>query len=287
MNYDALFSFAVFAEELNFTRAATRLALSQPALHVKIRKLAEELGRPLYRKQGRALLLTAEGVKLAAYAREVRDRGQAVLEELRGGSQTGPVVLAAGEGAFLYLLGPALRRFPKERWPLRLLTLRGPETLEAVASARAHVGVVAGAQRPEELESRALCEVGQKVVVPAGHRLARRRHVAPRDLGGEPLIVVPAGLPHRAMLEQALAADGARLMVAVEATGWELMLHFARCGMGLAVVNDFCPAPRGMVGVPLTGVPTVTYWLVRRQAMRTPGAEALWALLGEERAERG
>ncbi len=286
MNYDALLSFAVFAEDLNFTRAAARLALSQPALHVKIRKLAEDVGRPLYRKQGRALLLTSEGTKLAAYAREVRDRGQAVLEELRGGPQSGPVVLAAGEGAFLYLLGPALRRFPKERWPLRLLTLRGPETLEAVAASRAHVGVVAATQRPEELESQALCKVGQRVIVPAGHRLARRRHVAPRDLHKEPLIVVPTGLPHRAMLEQALAADGARLSVAVEATGWELMLHFARCGMGLAVVNDFCPAPRGMVGVPLTGVPSVTYWLVRRRAMRTPGAEALWALLGEERGSR-
>ena len=53
---DALASFAVFADHLNFTRAAEELHISQPALHVKVRKLSESLGRPLYRRAGRRLL---------------------------------------------------------------------------------------------------------------------------------------------------------------------------------------------------------------------------------------
>jgi DNA-binding transcriptional LysR family regulator len=58
---DALASFVVFADHLNFTRAAAELHISQPALHVKVRKLAEALGRPLYRRDGRRLVLTADG----------------------------------------------------------------------------------------------------------------------------------------------------------------------------------------------------------------------------------
>ena len=42
---DALRAFAVFAEHRNFTTAAAALRLSQPSLHVKIRKLADGLGR--------------------------------------------------------------------------------------------------------------------------------------------------------------------------------------------------------------------------------------------------
>ena len=70
MNYDALQAFGVFAEELNFTHAARLLHISQPALHVKIQKLGDELGLTLYRKEGRNLYLTKDGTTVASFARE-------------------------------------------------------------------------------------------------------------------------------------------------------------------------------------------------------------------------
>jgi LysR family transcriptional regulator, low CO2-responsive transcriptional regulator len=285
VRYEWLFAFAVFAEHLNFTRAARQLSISQPALHVQIKKLAAEVGRPLYRRRGRTLALTPEGVRLAAFGREVAERGRAVLEELRGEPASGPVVLASGQGAFLYLLGPAIRRFPKERWPLRLLAMPGPEVIEAVRDARAHLGVAALEAAPADLASWPLRAVGQQVVVPAAHRFARRRSLRPADLGGEPLVAAPAGSPHRAMLDQLLRAAGTVPVIAVEATGWELMLQFARYGVGVAVVNDFCPPPRGMVAIPLAGAPAVTYHLVARGGIAGPGAQALRALIAETAAQ--
>jgi len=103
---------------LSFTRAAAELHISQPALHVQVRKLGDEVGRPLYRRSGRALVLTREGEQVAAFAREIRERGAAMLEQVRGEAASSPVVLAAGHGAFVYLLGPAIRRFPKQTWTL-------------------------------------------------------------------------------------------------------------------------------------------------------------------------
>ena len=61
MSYEQLFAFAVFAEHLSFTHAAKRLGLSQPALHVQVKKLSESVGVPLYTKRGKALVLTAAG----------------------------------------------------------------------------------------------------------------------------------------------------------------------------------------------------------------------------------
>ncbi|MFZ5890453.1 MAG: LysR family transcriptional regulator [Myxococcota bacterium] len=72
MNYEWVFAFTEFAEHLNFTRAAKQLHISQPALHVQIRKLSEEVGRPLYRRTGRSLSLTPEGKRLAVFGREVQ-----------------------------------------------------------------------------------------------------------------------------------------------------------------------------------------------------------------------
>ena len=64
LNLDALYAFTVFSETRNFTRAAETLHISQPALHVKIKKLSEELGVPIYTKSGRELVLTSYGKAL-------------------------------------------------------------------------------------------------------------------------------------------------------------------------------------------------------------------------------
>lgn len=281
MSYEWLFAFAVFAEYLNFTRAAKHLHISQPALHVQIRKLSEAVGRPLYRRNGRALVLTLEGKTLAAYGREVQERGRCVLAELQGQSMSGPVILASGQGAFLYLLGPAIRRFPKDKWPLRLLTLPGPQALESIREARSHLCVVALDTLPADLAATPLRTVGQKVLLPSSHRLARRRALRPGDLKGESLVVAPTGRPHRIMLEQVFRSSGCSLGVAVESTGWELMLHFAKQGIGIAVVNDFCPTPKGMAGVRLAGAPDITYYLIERTGFTHQGAEAMRKLIVE------
>lgn len=280
MNYEQLRSFVAFAEQLNFTRAAERLHISQPALHVQIKKLGETVGRPLYRREGRALRLTPEGERLASFGREVATRGAQVLAELRGETPAGPVVLAAGQGALHYLLGPALRRFTKQaQTPLRVLSLAGPDALRALRDARASAAVVAGEDPGGDLVATPLREVGQHVIVPIDHRLANRRSVRPADLERERLIVAPVGTAHRALVATVLG--GTPWEVAVEATGWELMLELARDGLGLAIVNDFCPAPRAMVALPLRDAPSVTYRWVERRGISSPGTEALRRLVAD------
>src|SRR5687767_11112697 len=104
-----LASFRVFAEELSFTRAAARLHISQPALHVQIRKLAESLGVALYRRSGRSLVLTTAGRELLGFARDSERRSETFLASL-GRPTPRSIVLAAGEGTLLFVLGEAIRR---------------------------------------------------------------------------------------------------------------------------------------------------------------------------------
>lgn len=265
MNYEWLQSFATFAEKCNFTKAAEALHISQPALHVQIKKLSEEVGVVLYRRQGRTLLLTAEGRRLAGYSRALQSEQADLLAELRGESLRGSVVLAAGPGAFMYLLGPAIRQFPKSRWPLRLLNQSGPDALASVRDAYANLAVTVLDNPVEDLECTALRRVGQMLVVKNSHRLAKRRSVKPVDIADEEVVVAPAGRPHRQMLELAMRAEERQLNVSVEASGWEIMLDFVAKGMGVTVVNDFCKLPRGCVGVAMQGLPKVTYYLVGRK----------------------
>ena len=117
--FGQLEALAVFADHLNLTRAARVLHLSQPALHTRLRRLGEAVGAPLYRRDGRALVLTAAGIQTARFAREILARVSDFAEQMRDEQVRAPICLCAGEGALLYLLGPALRRFAR-RHPLRV-----------------------------------------------------------------------------------------------------------------------------------------------------------------------
>jgi DNA-binding transcriptional LysR family regulator len=276
-------AFIAFAEELNFTRAAARLHISQPAFYVQIQRLAEAVGATLYERRGRNLVLAPQGRELLAFARDARDRDEAFQARLGGLPGRSLTVLAAGEGVLLYVLGKPLRQATAPGGAgarLRILTRDRERTLAALADGEAHLGVAAMEVVADGLHATRVHRAGMKLVLPAGHRLARQRRLRLTDLAGERLIVPPAGSRHREMLARALGAAGVSWEIALEATGWPVMLDYARLGVGLAVVNDICPPPRGTVARPLPDLPAIDYHVLHRAgAALSPEAERLRALI--------
>src|SRR6185295_6208057 len=196
-----------------------------------------------------------------------------LAEELSSGGRASPVVLCAGEGAYLYLLGEGLRRFLAEGGaPLSLLTRDREGTLEAVRAGDAQVGVASLDALPADLDAHPLTEVGQVLVLPAGHPLAKRRKVALADLAGARLVVPGPERPHRVVLARALTEAAVPWEVAVEANGWELMIRFVELGVGLAVVNACCRIPAGLVTRPLAELPRQRFHVIRRRGAPAEGS---------------
>ena len=81
MDLRGLHYFSVVAEELNFTRAAQRLNMSQPPLSNQIKALEEELGTPLFLRGGRGLQLTEAGKLLYRRAAQLLDLAERTREE--------------------------------------------------------------------------------------------------------------------------------------------------------------------------------------------------------------
>src|SRR5262245_21429309 len=141
-SWDALLAFAEFAQDANFTRAAARLHLSQPALHTKIANLGRHFDGPLYVRLGRQIEITELGQRVQQFARELVASAAEFEAEIGGVEADEPVVLAAGEGAYLYLLGGGIRAFrAASPAALQLQTADGRASIESVLSGRAHVGV--------------------------------------------------------------------------------------------------------------------------------------------------
>jgi DNA-binding transcriptional LysR family regulator len=88
--------FVAVAEELNFTRAAERLFISQPALSKQIRMLERQLGAPLFDRGRDGVRLTPVGKALLPHARRVLaawDIGWAEVERARSSQRS---ILVAG-----------------------------------------------------------------------------------------------------------------------------------------------------------------------------------------------
>lgn len=62
MNY--LYAFYICAEQLNFSKAAVILGISQPSLSLQIKNFEEQLGAPLFLRNGKSVSLTSRGKEL-------------------------------------------------------------------------------------------------------------------------------------------------------------------------------------------------------------------------------
>jgi DNA-binding transcriptional LysR family regulator len=257
--------FVVFADHANFTRAAEELHISQPALHVKIQKLASGIGAPLYVKDGRGLQVTDLGRSVAQFARRVDGEIDRYLAEL-GAPPDELLVLAAGAGAHRWVTQGAVRMLIGRGQRLRLLTTDRDETVQVVRNGTAGVGVTVLGTRPPGIGKLELATYAQVAVIPTDHPLARERHLVLSDLSGWEIVMPPAGRPQREALQRATRKVGIELSIAAEAEGWAEMLHFVSLGVGICVVNGCVEPGPGMVVRPVEDLPSVTYSALFRTA---------------------
>lgn len=90
--------FVATAEELNMTRAAQKLLVSQPALSRQIADLEDELGVKLFNRRSRHLTLTPAGQYLLEQAKEILALTAKTKSNLQSSTViSGDLTIAAGE----------------------------------------------------------------------------------------------------------------------------------------------------------------------------------------------
>ena len=119
LDLDALRSFVTGMECGSFAQAALRLSRSTSAVSAQLKKLESQCGAALVAKQGRHLVLTAEGEKLMSYARRLLALNDETLRALQGERLTGEIHLGMqedfGESLMPGILGQFKRHHPQVR----------------------------------------------------------------------------------------------------------------------------------------------------------------------------
>ncbi len=83
LNYHHLFYFRTIASEGSIARAAAKLRLGQPTLSAQLKQLEEMVGKPLFERRHRKLILTESGKAALEYAEEIFRLGDEMLEVLK------------------------------------------------------------------------------------------------------------------------------------------------------------------------------------------------------------
>jgi DNA-binding transcriptional LysR family regulator len=111
----------VAAQELGgFNRAAGQIGRSQSAVSQQIRKLEEQVGEPLFRKQGRDLALTDAGEVVLAYARRILNLNDEAVAAVRGRAIEGVVRFGLPADFAEAWLPSALGRFKRAHPAVRI-----------------------------------------------------------------------------------------------------------------------------------------------------------------------
>jgi len=230
------------AEERNFTRAAARVHVAQPALSQQIRRLEEELGLALVERTTRRAGLTDAGGLLVARARRILAELDAAQTELQGlrGIQTGHVAIGA-----MHTMGPvdlslALAIF-HARHPGVELTVREQASEEMAEMLRVDELDLAFLSVTERIESHGLGLhrlVSEELVVllPREHPLAERGQVRMAELSDQDFISFRQGARLRELLVSAARQAGFEPHVTVESNESQRVRRLVALGLGVAIL---------------------------------------------------
>lgn len=230
------------AQELNFTNAAARANIAQPALSRQIRRLEDELAVTLVDRTSRHVQMTAAGQRLVERARlildEVENARTDVMEirELTGGrlalgtTQTpGPLNVARLLYAF-HELYPGIELTMREE-----LSIAVADRLRADEIDLGFVSDIPLAAR-HGLELRQIASEPLVIALPSAHPLASRREIDVRELERESFILFPEGATIRTSFDLLAANQRFTPNIAFVTSGTDRMRELVSLGMGVSLL---------------------------------------------------
>jgi DNA-binding transcriptional LysR family regulator len=232
-------TFLAVAEERSFSRAASRLHRTQPAVSQAIAKLEGELGEVLFERSSRDGTLTDAGEVLREYAAKLlnlRNEAAGALTELRA-LHRGRLNMAANEYTCLYLL-PLLDEFRRQNPRIKLAVQRSlaSRISDEVLMHSVELGVLSF--RPDDAQVKSMVVYRDELafVVNPKHPLASAGKASIRQLGAQNFIAHNISSPQRLKVIQTFKRHKTPLQMGVELPSLEAIKRFVEMGNGVALV---------------------------------------------------
>jgi len=289
LSFQELNVFVEAALAENFSEAARRLYLSQPAVSLQISNLEQRLGVKLFHRIGRHIQLSEAGKILLPLAQEALIQMKRIEETMGGlrGMITGELIIACSTTVGKYILPRLVAgfrgRYPYVRVTINVMNRRA--AIEWLLGGRAEIAVVSNRPTQHDLECAPFLEDHVVLLVPANHPWANGRTVTPADLLTQPFIVREPSAGTYEVVAEGLREHGLsaeQLQVVLSLGNAEAIEMSVEEGIGIAFVSRMA-AQRGIqlgrvVEVPVAGMTLKRniYMLQHNRRAATPLQQAFW-----------
>jgi len=263
------------------TVAAERVGLTQPALSRRIRQLEDQLGVALLSRGRKGVSLTAAGELVAAEARILVARYDALCAEVAAHQrlESGTIRLGGGATAVSFVLPPAIADFQRDYPGVRFhLKEAGSREVERdVVSGHLELGLVTLPVHLRELKVHPLLADRIVLIGRNAHPLASQVQVDVKALAGLSLVGFEAGSAIRHLIDAALREAGVEMNVVMELRSIAAIVRMVAMTGNLAFVSQIGVENEHDVRVlPVRGLDIRRELAViaRRGAVLSPAAEA-------------
>ena len=238
--------FVTVAETGAFSRAATRLRITQPALWRQVRDLERELGVRLFERVGRRVRVTGEGEGLLLRSRELLagvDRLAEHAQAVRGG-EVGSLSIGASPQMIQNVLAPFLSRYLRSRpgVDIQLIEEGAVRAVELVERGDVQLAMAVRSGH-DRLEGRLLFPLRVLAAVALRHRLAHRATIDLTDLEGERVLVLRRGFGTRELFDGACRVAHVHAHIVLEAGDPRTLIALVEAGRGAESFRLPPPSP--------------------------------------------
>ncbi|MFZ2122995.1 MAG: LysR family transcriptional regulator [Rhodoferax sp.] len=270
MDLRHLKSFVVLAEELNFSRAAVRLHISQPPLTRQIQLMESELGAPLFERLPKGLALTAAGCTLLDDARRMLGLMDAAKDRAAqaGRGELGRLDVGIFGSAIFHHIPRLLLQF-RSLYPnvqINLHEQTKAEQIQALRERRLTIGFNRHVRPAPDLVVETVYQEPLLVALHGAHPLAQQAAISVRELSQQPLILYPNNT-REGFADHVLSMfyhEGLQAQVELEVKDVVTAVALVSSGFGLCVTPEAASSLQlpGVVYRPLKAEPAPTVELV-------------------------
>jgi LysR family carnitine catabolism transcriptional activator len=224
----------------SFTRAASALHTTQPALSVQISQLEEVLGLRLFDRTTRAVTITGAGKELLPRAERTLAELSGIMESAHGlGSKNvGRVVVAALPSVASSFMPQAMSSF-QDVYPGIEVVLRDGLASQVAALLRSNevdFGITGDVANGSEMQFTLLGTDEMVAVTPLDHPLGRQKRVTLESLTQYPLILMSRDSGVRRLIDNAFAERGQVANPVQEPVYMSTAIAMVRAGFGVAIL---------------------------------------------------
>jgi DNA-binding transcriptional LysR family regulator len=243
MDIEALRAFQTIASCGSFSKAATKIYITQPALSKKVKKIEQELNSRLFIRKPKGVELTEKGEKLLKITHLILSEITYLKEDIQkdDAGLVGNITFGCPTVVIHYFLPSFLPSFNK-KYPdifLQIKEAESPEIISGILDEHINCGIVVGPIKNQEMEYHCLTSCPLVCIALKGKIISSNKFLTLAQICGYPFIAYDEVIKHQALINAAFNKSKVFPKTIIRAKSTNTILEIVKMGMGVAIVPEY------------------------------------------------